>query len=113
MTRPAISSALSAAQSGGTGLVTPAFEPWAAIEYRETVTGPQEWTVFFDRDEISTQIAEAFGFTWKRGQIHYHRADASPRARRRCPLCNPRTGPRKLPIDGHAYARRRAARKRR
>jgi hypothetical protein len=31
----------------------------------------------------------------------------------RCPRCNPRGNPPKLPVDGREYARRQAARKRR
>jgi len=75
---------------------------------RATVTAPQEWDCTFTFT-VAAQIAEAFGFSWD-GELHYHAAGVPSRG---CRACNPSAFPRKLPIDGREYARRRAARKRR
>jgi hypothetical protein len=75
----------------------------------ETVLGPQEYTF---RLSLPSQIADAFGFWWSEA-LHYHGAEAPARVTRHCPLCHPRGYVPRLCIDGHAYSRRRAARKKR
>lgn len=79
---------------------------------RPAITGPLEWSVTFTL--VAGDIAAALGFWRDSGSLYYHPpSGVHPGIRRRCPVCNPHGNPSRLPIDGHAYARRRAARKRR
>jgi hypothetical protein len=85
---------------------------------RSSLVGPLEWNAtvtIMMQAECREQIAAAFGFSWEKGALHYHPSAflASRADRHHCPLCNPHGNPRRLPINGREYARRRAARKKR
>ena len=62
---------------------------------------------------VREQTAAAFGFLWAGDKLHYHPADAPPRARRRCLACHPGSWVPSLRIDGKEYRRRQRARRRR
>jgi hypothetical protein len=64
-------------------------------------------------ESLAKATADAFGFTWAFGDLHYHAQDAPRRVLVRCRACHPEANPARLAIDGREYRRRQLRRGRR
>jgi hypothetical protein len=64
-------------------------------------------------EDVGKVIADAFGFSFANGALHWHAEDAPRRVLLRCPACHPHANPAPLAIDGHAYRHRQLRRTRR